>query len=241
MTTPRDILRQAFKDITVLGVGQTLLPEDYNDAFSTLNQLLSEWRRKRWMVYRLVDTGFTSTGAVSYTVGPGGNYNLTARPDRLEAAFLRQLVPAAPNQVDYPMDLIQSMEDYARISLKQLGSFPQAVFYDPQYPLGVLYPWPVPQASLYQVHILTKMVLEHFTSLTETIILPPEYESALRYNIAIRLAVGYESAQVTPQIIALAKSTLATVIGANTAIATLQMPSDLVRGGIYNIFADRYY
>jgi hypothetical protein len=94
----------------------------------------------------------TSTGAQSYTVGTGGDFNV-ARPDRLEAAFVRQLIPSGQNQIDFPLQILQAREDYNRIALKTMGTLPQVIFYDSAYPLGVIYPWPVPQASIYQIHL----------------------------------------------------------------------------------------
>src|ERR1700722_5997638 len=95
--TPLDIVTQALKKAGVLGVGQTPLAEDTNDAFYDLNDMIAQWARKRWLMWHLLDVPLVSTGAMSYTVGIGGNFN-TPRPDRLEAAFFRQIVPSQPNQ-----------------------------------------------------------------------------------------------------------------------------------------------
>src|SRR6185312_10888366 len=147
--------------------------------------------RKRWLIWHLIDTAFTSTGALSYTVGTGGNFNIP-RPDRLENGnFIRQTIPSQPNLVDYPLGLIEAREDYNRISLKTLGTFPQWVFYDPAYPTGNLFVWPVPQASLYEIHICTKEQLSQFTSLSQTISLPQEYMAAIHHNLVVRLRAAY--------------------------------------------------
>lgn len=240
MATPLSLITLALKDIEVLGVGQTAKAEDQNDAFVTLNQMIAEWNRKRWLVFRLVSTGFTSTGAVSYTVGPAGNYALSPRPARLESAFLRQLLQGAPNQVDVPLELIQSREEYDRIRLKQLTSFPSYIFYDPAFPTGVLYPWPVPTASIYSVFITTMAVLSAFTSLTETVSLPAEYEAAIRYNLGQRLLAAY-GVPDKPAVLRQAKLSLNTLRQANAAITPLVMPGELWRPGNYNVYADRYY
>lgn len=240
MATPLSLITLALKDIEVLGVGQTAKSEDTNDAFTTLNQMIAEWNRKRWLVFRLVSTGFTSTGATSYTVGPGGNYNLSPRPARLESAFLRQLIQSPPNQVDIPLELIQSREEYDRIRLKQLTSIPAYVFYDPGFPTGTLYPWPVPQTTIYQVFITTMAVLAAFATLTETVSLPAEYEAAIRYNLGARLLAQY-GVPDKPAVLRQAKLSLNTLRQANAAITPLLMPAELYRPGIYNVYADRYY
>ena len=238
MTTPLDIVTLALKSVGVIGVGQTPLAEDSTDAFNQLNMMLGQWNRKRWLIYHLVTLGITSTGAQSYTVGPGGNINVTKRPDRLEAAFFRQIVQSQPSQIDYPLEILESREDYNNIALKQLSSFPSYIFYDSDWPTGSIFPWPIPQATIYAVYITIKETLAQFTSLSQSIVLPDEYMAALMYNLAVRLYPQY-SRQPDPVVIGLAKDALNVLRGANTQIARLQMPTDLVRPGIYNPYSDQ--
>lgn len=237
INTANDLIRYTLKAIGVVGVGQTPQAEDLSDAFSTLQAMLAQWQRKRWLIWHLVDVAKVSTGVPSYTVCSGGDFNV-ARPDRIEAAFLRQTVPAQPSAIDYPLRLLEAREDYNRIALKTMESFPQWVFYDAAFPAGILYPWPVPQASIYEIHITLKEQLLQFTSPTQVINLPPEYIEALWTNLALRLAPLYQ-ATINPAIPALATASLAVVRGANAQVPRLRMPTDLTRaGGIYNIFSD---
>lgn len=201
--------------------------------------MIAQWARKRWLMWHLLDVPLISTGAMSYTVGIGGDFN-TPRPDRLEAAFFRQIVPSQPNQIDYPLELIESRESYNNIALKSLKTFPDSIFYDAAYPIGVIYPWPVPQANIYEIHLTLKDTLAQFSTLTQTIVMPPEFIAAMKFNLAIRLRQSY---QLSPDValIALAKDSLAVIRGANAQIPNLVMPSDLMRGGkIYNVFSDGY-
>lgn len=227
-TTPLDIIRMALKDCGKLGVGQPPLAEDVNDAYQKVQWMLSEWQRRRWLIWHLVNTGFTADGSQSFTVGPGGKYPISPRPDKIESAFMRQVIPSFPNQVDYPLEILQTWEDYSRLGFKQLISFPQAVFYDPGWPVGTLHVWPVPSAGLYSVFIQTKEILSQFTSLNEAINLPPEYYSAIHWNLAYRLAPGYglEPSDVVKR---MAKNSLNVIRMANTAIGRLSMPKQLVR------------
>lgn len=66
--------------------------------------MLAQWSRKRWLVFHLVNTALTSTGAQSYSVGPGGDFDMP-RPDRLGAAYIRRLISGASNPVDFPLEL----------------------------------------------------------------------------------------------------------------------------------------
>lgn len=238
MTTALDIVTLALKDAGALGVGQTPLDEDSNDALTLLNWMLFQWRQKRWLVYHEVTTVVTSTGAQSYSVGPGGDYNLGYRPARLQSAFLRQLIQSQPNQIDYPLEILESREDYNNIALKSLVSFPSYIFYDSGYPLGTIYPWPVPQPSIYAVAITTKDVLQSFSSLATVLSIPDEYIMAMETNLAVRLAAKYGQ-EPSQSLVGMARDALQTLRGANFQIARLTMPNDLVRPGIYNPYSDQ--
>lgn len=240
MTTPKEIIVQALKKAGALGVGQTPLAEDTNDAFDDLQDMLGQWQRKRWLIWHLVDYAFTSTGAESYTVGPGGNFNINPRPDKIESAFFRQQVVSQPNQIDYQLQIIPDRETYNRIALKQLTTFPQYLFYDSAFPTGLAYPWPLPLASIYEIHLTVKETLSQFTSLSQTISLPLEYMAALKFNLAIRLRQAY-SLPPDPVLVGLAKDSLNVIRNANTQIARLQIPQSLIRPGLYNIFSDTLY
>lgn len=240
MTTPNDIINQALKDAGIVGVGQTAMAEDVNDAFTILNQMLSQWNRKRWLIFHLLDLSVASTGAVSYSVGSGGDID-SARPDRLEAAYYRQIVAQTPpNQVDFPLQILESREDYSRITLKQLVTVPQYVFYDAAFPLGNVYPWPVIPATNYELHIIVKAQLSKFVSLVQDIQLPDEYEAALRYNLGVRLRPSYQL-PADPQLSALAQDALNTIRNANAQVPRLRMPVGLIRPALYNIFGDNSY
>lgn len=240
MPTVGDLCTLALQDCGQYGDGQTPSAQDANNALIRLNWLIAGWNRKRWLIYELIDVPLVSTGAESYTVGPGGDFN-TPRPDRLEdGCFLRQLNTSPPNQVDYPLRLIQAHEDYSRIRLKSMGTWPDTIFYDSGFPLGKVFAWPVPQALIYEIHLLLKNQITAFTSLGQPIILPPEYEVALQYNLQVRLRLAYRL-PADPVMVALAKDSLNTIRGANIQVPTLRMPPAVV--GIrnsYNIFSDNY-
>lgn len=240
MTTPNDICIAALKKARVLGVGQTALAEDINDSFQDLQDMLGQWQRKRWLIWHLVDYAFTSTGAQSYTVGPAGQFNINPRPDKIESAFFRQMIQTNPNQIDYPLQIIPDRETYNKISLKQLTTFPQYLFYDSAFPTGLAYPWPLPLASIYEIHLTVKETLAQFTSLVQTISLPLEYFAALKFSLARRLRQAY-GLPIDAELNALAKDALNVIKNANAQIARLSIPTDLIRPGIYNVFSDQIY
>ncbi len=237
MTTVTNLLTQSLKKAGVLGIGQSASAEDMNDALEDMQDLLAQWQRKRYLVWNLTDVSVTSTGAQSYTIGNGGDFNI-ARPDRIESAFLRQLVNSIPNQVDFMLTILESREDYNRITLKKLQSLSFCIFYDAAYPMGNVYPWPIPQADIYEVHISIKTPLTLISDFNQVINMPPEYLPALKWNLAQRFRIAYQLPP-DPALNAAAKDSLNLIRNANTQIPALQMPLDIIpNSGLYNIFSD---
>ncbi len=140
--------------------------------------------------------------------------------------------------VDFPLEIIQSHEDYARITAKNIGTLAWRIFYDPVWPSGLLFPWPIPQASLYELHVGFKVVLPRFTSLQQKINLPPEYEPALNWALARRFRATYQMPP-DPTIDALSRDGLNTIRLANSAMGTLRMPDELTgRNRAYDYRSD---
>lgn len=227
--TVEDLLRNALTDAGVIGIDEDLEQPILNRAFTQANWLLAQWARKRWLMYRIADYAVVSTGAQTYSVGRGMSININPRPDRLEYAFLRFINSPPGNNlfVDVPLDIIQSHEDYSRITVKNVGTLPWRIFYDPVWPVGLLYPWPIPQSGLYEIHVGFKVVLPRFASLQDKINFPPEYETALNWCLARRLRVSYQM-PMDQEINALARDGVNTIRLANQAVGTLRMPAFLL-------------
>lgn len=234
--TPRDLISLALKQAGILGEGQVASSETMNDAFSLLNMMLGQWNRKRWLVYQLVDAFAVSTGAPSFNVGPGQAFSVV-RPDRIEAAYGRWITPTG--NIDFPLEVLQAYEDYVSIPNKTQGGPPSVVFYDPGFPVGKLYVWPVPPAGQFEIHVLVKQTISLFTGLSDLVQLPPEYQEAVLYNLAIRLCANF-GRQPRADVMMLAKSSLNTIRNANAAVPTLDLPSNLVRAARYSVYGDTY-
>jgi hypothetical protein len=155
MATARDFIVLALKEAGVLGVGQSPLPDDINDAFTLLNRMLAQWQKKRWLVPNLTEVIGPGNNAKSNLIGPGQFYN-SARPDKIQAAYFKQLNSGGvQNEVSFPLIPIWSYEDYALVQLKDLNSWPQYFFYDGAFPNGNVYIWPIPSPT-YEIHLIVK-------------------------------------------------------------------------------------
>jgi hypothetical protein len=230
--TPLDLIRLAMKTSSVEGVGQTPDSEDVNDVFTVLNAMLGTWNRKRWLIYNLIDLPLVSTGAQSYSVGNGGAFNIT-RPDRIEAAYVRLLPTVGTQTIDVPLAIIEAHEDYSALTMKNLTSWPMAVFYDSNWPLGLAYIYPMPAAGSFEIHLVIKDTITQFANLTTAISLPPEYTEALLWNLSARIRPMF-GLPPEPTITALATASLNTIRVANSQIPRLTLPAEMITNGAGN-------
>ena len=268
-TTIGDLCGQALKECGAVGVGQTPLNDDVTDAWTRMQFMLQQWERKRWLIYHLIEGSVVSTGQQSYTMGPGGEIDTgvgSVRPEKIEAAYVRQFpmqsvgagalppallgatgsgIYAGSQPVDYPLEMLQSREDYSRLTLKFLRAGPgEALFYDSGWPLGTVYVYPIPIASVYEIHIVYREQLPpSFPDLASEINLPYEYYAAILYNLAVRLRPKYRLGTYPGDPLpGMAKDATSCLRNANAQIARLRMPGPLQwNRGRYNIFSDRTF
>lgn len=161
MGTARSVVEQAAKDGGVLGLGQTLNSIDVNDIFLRLQNMVSQWQKRRWLQPSLFDIAMPGNNAVSNQIGDGQYWN-TPRPDKIRAAYFTQ----GSNNVSFPLWPFSSYENYAAISLKRLNSWPTRYFYDGAFPYGNVFIWPIPTSS-YTIHLIIPSQLGFSTTITD--------------------------------------------------------------------------
>lgn len=238
MATWSELINIVFRDSGVLGVGQTLQAQDTADAIRRFNMMLGQWKRRRWLVYNLVNHSIAMDGSLFYTLGIGGDIN-APRTDKIESAFVRQVVQSTPNQVDYPLTLIPSYEEYSALALKNLAAGPSwYLFYDSGWPLGKLYPWPLAN-NQFELHIQVKNELTSIVNPADEVNLPPEYELAA-YAVQMQMTRSAYRLPPDPNINAMAKAALETLRTSNFQIPTLNMPAAVQGRGAYNIWSDTW-
>ena len=233
--TARDFITLALKEAGVLGVGQTALAEDMNDCLVYLQRMTNQWQRRRWMVPSLTDISAIGNGAKSNTVGPGGFFNVTPRPRQIKAGyFILNASAGLGATVSLPLSQIFSYEDYARITVKDLPTFPENFFYDNAFPLSNLFVWPIPDSS-YTIHIIVESDLGWPNTLDSVFMMPEEYAEAVHYNLAMRIFSAYDI-DPKPSTAGLAKVALNTIKVANTQIPEMQMPPGLRKGKSFSLW-----
>lgn len=234
------IISTALRKAGVVGIDESIEQPILNDALDDANDFLAQINHERSLVYVLKDYAFVSTGAMDYTVGAGQNFDINPRPDRIESAFLRQVQPSESQLIDWPLEIIPSRENYNQITLKSLGTFAWSVFYESSFPIARVKPWPVPQASIYELHLTFKQTLQRFGSLQDQVNLPPEYVPALKWNLAKWYRASYQMPE-DEAINKLARRSLNIIRLANAQVPTLSMPTAVLKnsGRSYNYKSDQ--
>lgn len=109
------------------------------------------------------------------------------RPLRITQAYSR--ITTTNSFVDFPCE-IKDIDAYAHIGLKyQPGPWAKWLFYNPTFPNGTIYLWPVPTQTV-QFHFWTDMLLQS-VGLTDVLRLPQGYYNYLQFALAELLCVDY--------------------------------------------------
>lgn len=180
-TVIQDLIKGSLRLIGAVDPGQNMEAQDAADGLEALNQLLDALALEKLAMVGLEQKSIAATGAQSYTVGPSGDISMTKRPVRLENATWRDV----PGKLDIPATLITE-DDWLAIPVKGVAGAPMAaVFYDPQFPLGVLNVYPQPTSGTLLFSFWTQISQ---VSLNTAISFPQGMERFLRYALAVELA-----------------------------------------------------
>lgn len=215
MTTVTEVITQALKDSTVVGEGDAASAETMTDAFAVFNQMMAQWQESGMNIYAQVTSSFTPTGAVSYTVGTGGDISIT-RPEKIDNIYWRF------NNMDIPIQILSTYEEYLEIVNKTVTGTPSLGFYLPSYPLGTLYLYPQPSSG--SIFITRSETLPTFTSITDTIVLPAKYILPIRFSLAELFSVTFQTV-ISPAVSTMANRYRVNLRKSNTRVPTLQMPA----------------
>tara|TARA_R110000868_G_scaffold336958_2_gene597886 strand:- start:131 stop:826 length:696 start_codon:yes stop_codon:yes gene_type:complete len=230
MATANDLMTYSMKLIGKLGQGETMTADDQTDCFNALNSMLESWWIQRLAVYQILKETFSLVANdVDYTIGSGGNFN-TTRPVKIDSAQIRD------NSMDYPMEQIYS-DEYAAIMNKAVTStIPYQFYYDNAYPLATIYLYPVP-SSANQIILNTWKQLQSFSAVTTTVALPPGYERAIKYNLALEIAPLF-GVDVTSGVRKIAAESLGDIKRANETPLYAQLDPAILGRRRYNIYTD---
>ena len=181
MTTASQIITRAANALGYLGLTEVLNASDANQGLAVLNAMLDSWNGEGLASYAWQTLTFTLTpNTASYTIGPTGVWVAT-RPTQIYDAFITDT-----NNLDYPLGQL-SQDKWNNIGDKTITSqIPTNFFYDSQYPNGTINIFPVPLLN-YTVTFDVQLQQVDFSALTTTLTMPPGYERAFVFNLALEM------------------------------------------------------
>jgi hypothetical protein len=217
--TIRTICTDAAKELEAIGAGETLSADDASTFLGLLRRLLNLWNADRRAVYATAFAEFTLVANLSpHTIGPtGATFTVTQRPVSLEGANL-VLNLTTPN-VNTPIH-VRDAQWWLRQSVPDLTStYPTDVYYQPDWPNGKLFFWPVPTAA-YDVQLMTRVLLSDTVDLNDSFSLPPGYQDAITLTLA-EMSRRTFSRPVDPTLVRDASIARAAIFGNNDVIPRL--------------------
>ena len=231
MATVGDQINGALRLIGQLAEGEVPSGETSADALTAFNQMIDSWSTERLSIFATQDQTFTwAASTTSRTLGPTGDF-VGLRPVLLDDSTYFKV-----NNLSYGLALI-NQEQYNSIALKSSTStYPQYLFVNMTMPDIEMYIWPVPTTAL-EMHIISVEVLSQPATLATSLVIPPGYLRAFRFNLAVEIAneFGVEAPPSTKRIAAASKRNIKRI---NNPLDLMSMPYALVsrRRGNFNVF-----
>jgi hypothetical protein len=241
MPTARDLITNALVKARVYAPGEQVLDADIAQGFVILNQMTDQWSNEALMTYAILEqSGTLIPGQYQYTIGAGGNFNMT-RPLRiLNSPGTCYILDNNGNR--YNLEVVPRDRWNLIGNINQVtANFPNTLFYDPQFPLGVINLYPIPNIG-WTLFFDSYLQLTDFGSLSTALSLPPGYEKAIIDCLTIELVPYFkeDTFQVPPLWMKQAMTSKGIIKRTNIRENIADYDSELISraNGSYNIYLD---
>jgi P22 tail accessory factor len=187
MATARDLIKNSLRLIGAIATGETPSASEIEDGLTSLTNMIDSWSNEKLTVPQIIREEFNLVGGQqSYTLGATGNF-VSTRPVKIESAAIEIQSSIA---FERELDIIDYAE-WASLSDKSLQtSIPEKLYIEGSSPNSTLYFYPTPSEAN-KVVLYSRKQIASFTSVNDSVILPPGYMRALVYNLAIEIAPEY--------------------------------------------------
>ncbi len=196
MATARDIIQDAFQRIGVYAAGEIMADADAERGLSVLNDMLDSWSNEQLFCYANLEQNLVLVpNQQQYTFGTGGNGG-TSRPLDIRKGPGAAYITDGNGDIYYIEVVTQDV--WNQIGFRQSTSnIPDTIFYDPQYPLGLLNIFPIPTLA-YTLSFDSFLPLTDFASISANMVFPPGYKQALQMSLALLLWPEYKPEGTSP-------------------------------------------
>lgn len=240
-TTALDMITDALQGIGVYAAGEPISAADMALCMRRLNAMTDEWSNESLLCYTILEqSGTLVPGQWQYTIGTGGNFN-TTRPLRIEyspgSCYVQDSNGNRYNLEVVPRNRWNLIGNIAQVT----SNFPNTLFYDPQFPLGIINVYPIPNVG-WTMYWDSLLQLAEFTDQTTLLSLPPGYEKAIEDNLRVELWPYFkpDNVAIPSSTVAIAARSKGAVKRTNTRENLSNYDPELVSraNGTYNIYTD---
>jgi hypothetical protein len=219
-TLVSDIINEAFNALGVTQPGETVSTTIQTAAFLTFQQLMQNLTMRQELSFLPIHQTFSVTaGTNQYILGVGQTFNTSSLPLRVTGWISKtgnfynggQIMPT------------EAAHAQAKNFVGKTSQVAEIVSADQGYPYIAIEIWPVPATSPGSLELDYLAQWPAFSTVGDTVTLPPGWEMMLVYQLALALAPQYSRQGGIPQALTLAaESTLNALIARNVAILQLQ-------------------
>ena len=235
-TTAGDQINGALRLIGQLAEGETPSAATSQDSLTAMNQMLDSWSSERLSVFSTQDQVFTWTqGFISRTLGPTGDF-VGNRPVLLDdATYFRD----PSNNISFGIKII-NQQQYDGIAVKTVTStYPQVLWINMDMPNVSMYIYPVPTKAL-EWHFISVTELVEPATLATSLIIPPGYLRAFRFNLACEIAAEF-GVEPPPSVQRIAMSSKRNIKRINNPDDVMSLPYSIVATRQrFNIYSSNY-
>ena len=244
-STAQQIIMTAYQMIGYYGASETMNSADSALGLDQLNKLLDSWSNTPLACFAITEQSLPlQPGVSAYTIGTtGGAMVNLPRPIRIMegpgAAYLQDI-----NQNNYRVDVVprEQWNQIANRGPNTTSNIPDTLFYDPQFPLGVINLWPTPNEGGYTLFFDSYAQLADMANLVQVFALPPGYELAIQTNLALLLYPFCFKGEPSRTVVTAASRSLTNVKRSNRRNNVAQFDQEIVSRSqpTWNIYSGRY-
>ena len=236
MATVGDQINGALRLIGQLAEGESPSSETANDALTAFNQMVDSWNIERLSVFATQDQTFLWEGGVkTKTLGPTGDF-VGNRPIELDdSTYFRD----PSTNVSFGIRII-NQQQYNGIAVKTVPStYPQVIWVNMEATNIQMTIYPIPIRDL-EWHFISVTELVQPATLATSLVIPPGYLRAFRFNLACEIASEF-GVNPPPNVARIAMVSKRNLKRVNNPGDIMSMPYALMASPQrYNIFAGNY-
>jgi len=181
--TASSVIQSTLEKMRVYSPGVSVNAADSARMLDVMQKMLDSWSNERLACYANLEQSFPLVAnKQAYTIGTGGDINAPRPLAILTGPGAAYLVDV--NQNRYQINVIEQDQWNAIGLLNETSDLPDTLFYDPQFPLGIINIFPLPLLA-YTVYFDARLQLQSISNLATAFSLPPGYMKAIIDNLAI--------------------------------------------------------